>query len=181
MSGAFISLDGRMRYTLEREIPGLLNVGSVLFVMLNPSTADATTDDPTTKRCIGFASRWNFRTMRIVNLFPLRATGPKQLAAWDWHADLDAVRDNDTAVATELARSHAVVVAFGSVPAGITAPRPAPLRDFVASRPTEQPVCLGVNADGSPKHPLYLRSAAQPAVWNAAGFPSWASCPWSDQ
>ena len=53
--------------------------GTCLFIMLNPSTADETANDPTIRRCIGFASLWGFRHLVIGNLFALRSTDPQAL------------------------------------------------------------------------------------------------------
>ena len=62
----------RYRYVLERQIGAGDRV--VLFVMLNPSTADAFKDDPTVIQCCKFASRWGFDRVHVVNMFALRAT-----------------------------------------------------------------------------------------------------------
>jgi hypothetical protein len=96
-AGADISPDGRYRYRLWREWRGCASrdhwrwlgakdgagheLGeplSVLFVMLNPSTADGTTDDPTIRRCVGFAKRWRYDRLEVVNLFAHRAN------CWRW-------------------------------------------------------------------------------------------------
>jgi hypothetical protein len=53
----------------------------VAFIGLNPSTADETQDDPTIRRCIGFAKSWGFRGMMMLNLFAFRATDPKDMKA----------------------------------------------------------------------------------------------------
>ena len=44
----------------------------VVFVMLNPATADAAKDDPTIRRCIGFARAWEFGSLAVGNLFAFR-------------------------------------------------------------------------------------------------------------
>src|SRR6185503_3934300 len=54
---------------------------SVMFVMLNPSTADGSVDDPTIRRCVGFAKAWNYEAISVVNLFAFRATEPAALFA----------------------------------------------------------------------------------------------------
>jgi hypothetical protein len=51
----------------------------VVFIALNPSTANHQQDDPTIRRCVGFAKNWGFQSMAIVNLFAYRATLPKDL------------------------------------------------------------------------------------------------------
>lgn len=73
---AVISPDKRYRYQLTRE----WTAGpKVVFVMLNPSTADADVDDPTIRRCIGLARGWGFGGLVVVNLFAFRASKPKEL------------------------------------------------------------------------------------------------------
>lgn len=72
---AVFSECGNYRYALIRD-GWLGGEGAVLFVMLNPSTADATSNDPTTRRCIGFAQRWGFASLAIANLYAYRATVP---------------------------------------------------------------------------------------------------------
>ena len=70
-----------------------------MFVMLNPSTADEHRDDPTIRRCIGFAKGWGYRTLYVTNLSPLRATYPKELLAAGpepesiWQENLDNILD----------------------------------------------------------------------------------------
>ena len=65
-TGATLSPCGRYRYRLTRRWG---DGGAVAFVMLNPSTADAEKDDPTIRRCIGFAREWRFGRLIVVNLF----------------------------------------------------------------------------------------------------------------
>jgi len=75
---ATFSACGRFRYRLSRTWrPG----PPLLFVMLNPSTADAREDDPTLRRCLGFAQRAGFGALEVVNLFAYRATDPRDLRA----------------------------------------------------------------------------------------------------
>lgn len=75
--GAVLSDCGRYRYRLWR----LWNADApvMVWVMLNPSTADADTDDPTIRKCIGFAKAHGYGGIIVVNLFAWRATDPKEL------------------------------------------------------------------------------------------------------
>src|SRR6185369_17379869 len=76
---AVISKCGKYRYSLRREWIG--GAGTVCFIMLNPSTADASVDDPTIRRCIGFAQRWGYQILEVVNLYAYRATRPRDMFA----------------------------------------------------------------------------------------------------
>jgi hypothetical protein len=71
------SPDRAHRYTLWRDLGG--GVGTCMFAMLNPSTADETKDDPTVRRAAGFARLWGYRYLAVGNIFALRATNPKEL------------------------------------------------------------------------------------------------------
>ena len=77
IGGATFSRDRRYRYRLWRRWDRSRAV--VAFVMLNPSTADAMHDDPTIRRCVGFARAWGFGGVDVVNLFALRATDTRAL------------------------------------------------------------------------------------------------------
>lgn len=79
--GAELSDDGRYRYLLWRRWD--MTKPRAVFIMLNPSTADANVDDPTIRKCCGFARRWNMGGLRVVNLFAYRATVPADM----WNAD----------------------------------------------------------------------------------------------
>ena len=77
LRGADVSECGQFRYLLWRSWgPGR----RLLFIMLNPSTADADQDDPTIRKCMGFARRLKFDGIEVVNLFAFRATDPRDLA-----------------------------------------------------------------------------------------------------
>lgn len=70
--------DGReYRYRLRRTWD--IGKPTIAFIMLNPSTADATTNDPTVRRCIDYAKRWGYGTLLVGNIFALRSTEPQQL------------------------------------------------------------------------------------------------------
>src|ERR1700679_2220036 len=72
--GAQFSHDNTYRYTLTRKWD---EGPAVAFLMFNPSTATATTEDPTIRRCIGFARRWGYGRLVILNLYAIRGTDPR--------------------------------------------------------------------------------------------------------
>lgn len=148
--GAVISADGVYRYTLKRRIPQVVRwIRPVLFVMLNPSTADAVADDPTIRKCMGFARLFGGTELTVVNLFALRATDPQALAA---HPD-PVGPDNDRHIEHQVERHRHL----GLVIAAWGAHRFARPRGFDVLRRFGPFSCLGVTADGSPRHPLYVR------------------------
>lgn len=155
---ASATIDGDYRYRLDRwwgDGPRLV------WVMLNPSTADHREDDPTIRRVRGFTQREGYDGFTVVNLYSLRATDPAALTSHDdpvgWHGDLiqHAV----------IVRAPAVVVAWGAHP---MAEQRA--RQFRASTPDA--LCLGHTKSGAPRHPLYVRKD-QPLVpaWPAVTGP----------
>ena len=77
---ATISDCGKYRYKLTRTWDE--DKGKVLFIMLNPSTADEKTDDLTTIRCMNFAKKWGYGGIMIGNIYPFRAKRPKDLRKW---------------------------------------------------------------------------------------------------
>jgi hypothetical protein len=109
---ADISPCGTFRWRLTRTWDHSKPV--LLFVMLNPSKADASIDDPTVRRCIGFAVRNNYGGIVIVNLFAYRATNPQDLKANGWpqgDGNEQFVRGNALAVHAANGR---VVIAWGA-------------------------------------------------------------------
>ena len=150
---AEISSCGTYRYTLTRKISDSSWWGTrkILFIMLNPSSADATKNDPTIRRCISFAEQQKCSNLTVVNLFALRATDPKELIK---HSDPVGPL-NDTRIA-EIVANHdpihdIIVAAWGSHP-------------FAKERVVEVIdrfgpfLCLGKTKDGSPRHPLYVKN-----------------------
>lgn len=145
----------RYRYTLTRTIdPDLVgdDPRTIAFIGLNPSTATANTDDPTVRRCIGYAAREGFGSFVMLNAFGYRATDPK-----DMKAQADPVGPgNDAAIARVAADADLVVIAWGTH--GTHHDR----HDAVLALLDGycKPVCLGTTKAGLPKHPLYLRADA---------------------
>jgi hypothetical protein len=121
------------------------------FIMLNPSTADGKLDDPTIRRCVGFAKREGCGALLVVNLFAFRATEPDDLLLADDPFGPDGVQHLREAV--EETRGP-VVAAWGAW-AGAREPG-----KVIADRFHGRLVCLGTTKDGSPRHPLYVRADA---------------------
>ena len=154
---AVISDDGRYRYVLRRFLDSLTGVGALLFVMLNPSTADAETDDATIRRCRGFAAEGGYAGFTVVNLYAFRATTPNDL----WLADDPIGPENDDHLVRELeGRTGPVVCAWG------VHAKAARVQRFVDLAGGAKLQCLGRTLDGSPRHPLYLRRGTALQVWS---------------
>ena len=77
---AAISRCEKYRYKLTRTWDE--DKGKVLFVMLNPSTANHIENDLTTIRCINFAEKWGYGGIMIGNIYPFRAKRPRDLKKW---------------------------------------------------------------------------------------------------
>lgn len=119
--------------------------------MLNPSTADATKNDPTIRRCIGFAAREGCTELTVVNLFALRATNPKEL---NKHPDPVGPENNDH-IRRQMEKHVSgglIVAAWGANKNLLTFVR----ADEIQAEYFGHLMCLGTTADGMPRHPLYV-------------------------
>ncbi len=146
--GAVLSSCGQYRYGLTRTF--FTGTGTVLFIMLNPSTADAEMDDPTIRRCIGFARRWGFQELKVGNLFALRATDPRELKRVS-----DPIGpENDRYLMHMSGSADAVIAAWGAH--GIYRNRSQHVLGLLEGTVE----CLGLTKQGYPRHPLYLRADA---------------------
>jgi hypothetical protein len=150
-SGAIFDTTGRYRYTLWRA--WCADHARVVFIMLNPSTADEQTNDPTIRRCIGFAQRWGFGSLEVVNLFAYRATSPHDLLK----ADDPIGRENDHFLVQALARAGCIVAAWGTK--GTLLRRDKCVIQLLDTWRNVQ--CLGTTKAGHPRHPLYVRAEAE--------------------
>src|SRR5258706_1087839 len=148
-AGAIFSKDRKYRYLLWRkwsECDTFLGV-----VGLNPSTADEPFDDPTIRRCIGFARDWGYAGLYVLNLFAFRATKPTAL-----RAAIDPVgADNDRWLWTISKNAALIIAAWGNdglwgTRASIVLPR------------LSKPYCLGLTKLGAPRHPLYVKKTQAP-------------------
>lgn len=129
-----------------------------LFAMLNPSTADAFTLDPTVRRCVRFARSWGFGALEVVNLFALRSTDPAGLRDV---ADPVGPGNDDAIVAA--ARAADIVVAAWGVHA-VLGGRADAVRALLADAGVELHY-LRLTKDGHPGHPLYVPAATPPTPW----------------
>ena len=152
---ALISDCQKYRYWLTRGGPGR----RVAFVMLNPSTADGTDDDPTIRRCWGYASFWGFHELAVVNLYAYRSTDPAALRSVADPVGPDNARHQRYFVKT----SALTVCAWGANA------NPGAVEDFVRRvREFGGPplYCLGTTAAGQPRHPLYMPARITPTLWS---------------
>jgi len=152
-SGALLSADRLYRYSLWRMWDESLPV--VMFVGLNPSTADENEDDNTIRRCIGFAKDWGYGGIYMANLFAYRATKPK-----DMKAALEPIGNDNDSILVELYKNADITIAAWSTDGSFKN------RDKEVQLLLPQLHVLKINKDGSPSHPLYLKKSLTPKPWN---------------
>lgn len=158
--GATFSPCGTYRYLLWRTWGSAPPLG---FVMLNPSTADARLDDPTIRRCIGFAQREHAGGVIVANVYAYRATDPAELDTAS-AAGVDVVGPDSDQALVDLRRAcPRVVVAWGAHPI----PR-ARIETVARTLIHSEIVCLDTTKDGHPRHPLYVRADAPFVSWSVS-------------
>lgn len=165
-SGA--DVDGPHRYRLWREWAPVL--GRCVFIMLNPSTADDTQDDPTIRRCLRFATEWGYGRLDVVNLLAIRCTDPARLHTID--RDILVGARNDEAIREACADARMVLAAWGATAVKVGWPGTAVCLSALRAEQVLQvatrlsPVhCLGRTAAGHPRHPLYVAANTRPQVF----------------
>ena len=144
---AVLSPDGAYRYALRR------SWGSgppVMFIGLNPSTADHLTDDPTLRRCISFALRWGFDSVAVGNLFALRSPDPRELE----RAPDPVGPENDKWLKRLVEESDTIVAAWGNKGALLD-------RGSLIQERFPNLMCLGRTKKGQPRHPLYVKGETE--------------------
>lgn len=167
---AVISGCGKYRYRLSRDLG---QIGpTVLFIMVNPSTADAENDDPTIRKCIGFAKKLGGGELMVGNKFAYRATDVRELRK---------VKDpigpeNDEHLREMMYSADTIVAAWGSLnklPDALRSRWKDIVRLTDALRP-EVGHCelsmIGVCADGHPKHPLMVGYDTPVVAWKVPWF-----------
>jgi hypothetical protein len=147
----------RYRYWLTRRW-GLLDAPVIMWVGMNPSTAEAHIDDPTIRKEMKFSQREGFTSYVKVNVCDYRATYPKDLN----RTDLVPCSDENIETIKRLAPHAArVVLAFGVMPASLQGYVRAVLKALDGCELS----CLATTADGSPRHPLYVPEDARLRIW----------------
>jgi hypothetical protein len=161
MQTAISTTDERYRFNLTRAWTA--GEGTVCWVMLNPSTADADQDDPTIRKCVGFSKAWGYKRLVVVNLFAWRSTDPKGLRSAP-----DPIGDgNDHYIREASATADLVVCAWGA-----NAPKNGPWADrafrvrLMLLGPQGRPIFhLGLTKGGQPSHPLMLPYSTPRVRW----------------
>jgi len=150
---ASLSRDRRHRYQLTRR---WADGPSITWIMLNPSSADASHDDPTLRRCIAFSCAWGYAALTVVNLFTLRTAHPAELAR---ATDPNRTRSN-TYIHAAIRGSEAAIAAWGNLPSSLAHAtlRASTVRDLLPA----DALCLGLTQRGHPRHPLYVPGHTQP-------------------
>lgn len=156
---AYISDCRKYRWWLTRIWDPALPI--LAFVMLNPSTANAETDDPTIRRCIGFARRDGYGGICVFNLYAFRATNPKSLTAAA--AAAAAANDFTERLVTEQWLAYAathfgrIVCAWGCLSNSSRHKRVSSTMPILRESTQTRLLCLGRTTSGEPRHPLYVR------------------------
>ncbi len=127
-----------------------------VFVMLNPSTADGTKDDPTIRRCVAFAKREKFEKLIVVNLFAFRATKPKIILDMNHDQDPVGVRNQD-AFNNAINQAGLIICAWGVH--GVHLDQDETARGWLGDNLPHH--ALGTTKEGFPRHPLYVKSDAR--------------------
>jgi hypothetical protein len=150
---AIFDRTGQYRYQLGRRWQA--KGKSVAFVMLNPSRADASCDDPTLRSCLQFAQRWQYAALSVVNLFGYRTPHPKALK----QASDPVGAENDRYLLEAVAKADQVVLAWGNW--GSLAGRDRTILSLLTPYQTKL-TYLQLNRSGQPRHPLYIKRSTLP-------------------
>jgi hypothetical protein len=161
---AILSPDGVYRYALSRWWSDPAENLPLVWVMLNPSTADARRNDPTIRRCIAFSQAWGYGGLYVVNLFALRSPDPSYLRAHSHSVRVGP--DNDRWIRSIQRKGPSCVIAWGAngryFPKRVEAVLKI-LRKHGTIR------CLGLTREGHPRHPLMLSADTKLEMY--AGLP----------
>ena len=148
---ALISPCGLYRYWLTRQWD--VETWALPIIMLNPSTADASIDDPTIGRCMSFARRDGFGGIRVMNLFAFRATSPADMKAADDPIGPDCPRHLSELFIGAVRVGVPILAAWGAH--GAFGRRASHVLAQSSDAGCNM-VCLGTTREGHPRHPLYV-------------------------
>lgn len=152
-TGAIFDSTEKYRYRLWRTWDP--DKPTVVFCLLNPSTATAELEDPTIRRCLGYAKAWGGGKLIILNLFALRSTDPKKL-----YTDEDPIGpDNDYHIQEVSKETDRIVCGWGTH--GKFNGRGRSVKESLNLKA----YCLGTTKGGYPKHPLYLKADLLPQIY----------------
>lgn len=152
------SEDRKYRYTLTKKFVSVPR-SICVFIGLNPSTADENQDDPTIRRCIGYASHWGYEALTMLNIFAYRSTDPKVL----YQKSFDPIgSDNDQHIVVAAQGANLVICAWGAH--GELNGRGFQVKSLLQSLSINLHF-LRQNTDGQPTHPLYLPRTLEPVEW----------------
>ena len=148
-NGADFSTCGKYRYSLWRIWDKSKPL--VMFIGLNPSTANATSDDPTIRRVKSIAANLGYGGVYMMNCFPYISTDPKKLVS------SGGTLVNDIKLKEVSEKCTDIIFAWGNFEIvrmmGI---------DYILSNKFPNAKALHINKNGSPKHPLYCKSDIKP-------------------
>jgi len=154
-NGAVLDKDRNYRFILWRFWS---DAPRMLFIGLNPSTANELNDDPTVRRLCGFAQSLGYGGLYACNLYSQITPYPKEL--------LPETRNHGANTpAIQMAEKLSVLTVCGwgdgikNIPEGDL--RAKAVFDLLSS-----PMCWGLTASGNPRHPLYLKSEAELVEFN---------------
>jgi len=157
---ATLSPCGKYRHHLVRRVDDK-NDKILTFIMLNPSTADATMDDPTIRKCKGFCERLGYSVLSVVNLFDYRATDPKQLKL----VSEPCSKHNLGCIRATAIMSDKVICAWGI--GGTFGRQNEKILELMAKEKIPA-YALDITKDGHPKHPLYIGYDKTPVIFREA-------------
>ena len=157
---AVFSNDGRYRPLMRRWLGDAFPKRYLLFIGMNPSTADATVNDPTCGREWGFTQREGFEAMVKANVGDYRATHPKMLLAPGVVASSPT---NLPSIREQAAGAARIILCHGKLNKALAPAGQALIRAL--SGDGLDLWCFGTNADGSPRHPLYLKADTPLVRW----------------
>ena len=171
-SWADVSQCGKYRYRLTRQWSTKDAWGGTtarVFIMLNPSTADENSDDPTIRRCVRFGQALGYCAIDVVNLFAYRATNPKELLSLNRNDDPVGVGNQYSIESVCNAQDCGMIIAAWGAHGGHLG------QDETVLGWLKRPHlvhALGLTKDGKPRHPLYLKATAKPFGFFGAPSPA---------